>query len=121
MKERLLPAAGPLLGVALFGLAIVILHHELAAHPVRDVLRHLSQISGSSIALSLVLTAGGYLALTGYDALSFHWIRPSLAFSPIALASFIAYVFSHNVGLSFFGGSAVRYRMFTSWGVTPGE
>ncbi len=121
MKERLLAAAGPLLGVALFGLAIGILHHELAAHPFRDVLRHLSAISGGSIALSLVLTAAGYLALTGYDALSFHWIRHSLAYSRIALASFIAYVFSHNVGLSFFGGSAVRYRMFTSWGVTPGE
>ena len=30
-------------------------------------------------------------------------------------------MFSHNVGLSFFGGSAVRYRMFTSWSVSPGQ
>jgi uncharacterized membrane protein YbhN (UPF0104 family) len=30
-------------------------------------------------------------------------------------------VFSHNVGLSFLGGSAVRYRMYSSWGVPPGD
>ena len=45
MKERLLAAAGPLLGVALFGLAIAILHHELAAYHYHDVLEHLSAIS----------------------------------------------------------------------------
>src|SRR4029450_7566795 len=39
----------------------------------------------------------------------------------IALASFLAYVLSHNVGLSFLSGSAVRYRLFSSWGVTPPE
>ena len=121
MKERLLAAAGPLLGVALFGLAIAILHHELAAYHYHDVLGHLGAISRGSIALALGLTAAGYFSLTGYDALAFRWIRHPLGYSRIALASFIAYVFSHNVGLSFFGGSAVRYRMFTSWGVTPGE
>jgi len=121
MKERLLAAAGPLLGVALFGLALAILHHELAGYHYRDVLQHLGAIPRAGVALSLGLTAAGYLSLTGYDALAFHWIRHSLGYSRIALASFIAYVFSHNVGLSFFGGSAVRYRMFTSWGVTAGE
>jgi uncharacterized membrane protein YbhN (UPF0104 family) len=68
-----------------------------------------------------VLTAVGYFTLTGYDALALHWIRSPVRYGRIALASFIAYVFSHNVGLSFFGGSAVRYRMFTSWDVTPPE
>ena len=121
MKERLLAAAGPLLGVGLFGLAIAILHHEIAAYHYHDVLQHLAAISRESIALAIGLTAAGYLSLTGYDALAFRWIRNPLGYSRIALASFIAYVFSHNVGLSFFGGSAVRYRMFTSWGVKPGE
>ena len=121
MKERLLAAAGPLLGVALFALAITILQRELAAYHVHDVLRHVGAIPHESIALALALTAAGYLTLTGYDALAFRWIRHPLAYPRIALASFIAYVFSHNVGLSFFGGSAVRYRMFSSWGVRPGD
>jgi uncharacterized membrane protein YbhN (UPF0104 family) len=121
MKERLLAAAVPLLGVALFGLALAILHRELAAYHYREVLAHLGAISRGSIALAVGLTAAGYLSLTGYDALAVRWICHSLGYARIALASFIAYAFSHNVGLSFFGGSAVRYRMFSSWGVEPGE
>ena len=40
-----------------------------------------------------------------------------LGYPRIALASFVAYVFSHNVGLALFGGSAVRYRMLSSFGL----
>jgi phosphatidylglycerol lysyltransferase len=121
MKERVLAASGSLLGVALFGLAIAILHHELSTFHYRDVMEHLASVSRGRFALALGLTAAGYLSLTGYDLLAFRWLGHPLAYPRIALASFIAFVFSHNVGLSFFGGSAVRYRMFTSWGVRPGE
>jgi phosphatidylglycerol lysyltransferase len=118
MKERLLAAAGPVLGLLLFALAIAILHHELAEYHYDDVVAHLGAIPRSRFAASLGLTALGYLSLTGYDALAFRWIGCALGYPRIALASFIAYVFSHNVGLAFFGGSAVRYRMFTSWGLS---
>ncbi|MFI5216393.1 MAG: bifunctional lysylphosphatidylglycerol flippase/synthetase MprF [Candidatus Limnocylindria bacterium] len=121
MKQRLLAALGPILGLALFAMAALILRHELAEYHYRDVLEHLRAIPAPRLALALALTAVGYLALTGYDALALHWVRRPIRYARIALASFIAYVFSHNVGLSFFGGSAVRFRMFTSWGVTPPE
>jgi phosphatidylglycerol lysyltransferase len=121
MKQRLLAALGPILGFGLFALAVLILHHEVAEFHYRDVLEHLRAIPALRLTLALALTAVGYLTLTGYDALALHWIRRPIRYGRIALASFIAYVFSHNVGLSFFGGSAVRYRMFTSWGVTPPE
>jgi phosphatidylglycerol lysyltransferase len=119
LKQRLLTALGPILGVALFALAIGILHRELAEYHYHDVLAHLRAIPREGTLLALVLTLAGYMALTGYDTLALRWIRSPVRYRRIALASFIAYVFSHNVGLSFFGGSAVRYRMFTSWGVTP--
>src|SRR5262245_34041592 len=121
MKERFLAAIGPVLGIGLFGLAIAILHHELAAYHYRDVMAHLAAIPRSGVVLAFALTAAGYVSLTGYDTLAFRWIGHPLRYSRIALASFVAYVFSHNIGLSFFGGSAVRYRMFTSWGITPAE
>src|SRR5262245_6738373 len=121
MKERLLAAVGPLIGLALFVLAAVILQRELAGYHYDDVLAHLNAIEPGQIGLALAFSALGYLSLTGYDALAFRWIRSPLRYPKIALASFIAYAFSHNVGLSFFGGSAVRYRMFTTWGVTPSQ
>ena len=53
--------------------------------------------------------------------LAFRWIGRPLALARIALASFIAFAFSHNVGLAFLGGSAVRYRMYSSWGIAPAD
>ena len=121
MKERFATALGPFLGLALFALAAWILHHELSEYHYGDVVGHLAAIPHRDVALAIALTVLGYLLLTGYDTLALRWVGSPLSYPPIALASFIAFVFSHNVGLSFFGGSAVRYRMFTSWGVTVGE
>jgi phosphatidylglycerol lysyltransferase len=121
MKERWLAAIAPIIGLALFAATITILHRELAAYHLADVVRHLEAIPTRQLGAALVFTFAGYVALTGYDLLAFRWIGRALAMRRIALASFIAYVFSHNVGLSFLGGSAVRYRMYSSWGVPPAD
>ncbi len=121
MRQRILAALGPLLGAVLLAVAIAVLRHEFQTYHLQDVLGHMREIPARRLALALALTALGYLALTGYDALAFRYIRNALAYRRIALASFVAFVFSHNVGLSFFGGSAVRYRMLSSWGVRAEE
>lgn len=117
MRERLLAATGSLVGVVIFAVAIVVLHAELIDHPYPEVLGQLARIPRGQVALAILLTAASYLTLTGYDALALRWIGFPLGYARIALASFIAFVFSHNVGVSFLGGSAVRYRMFTNWGI----
>jgi uncharacterized membrane protein YbhN (UPF0104 family) len=99
VKQRLLAMLGPLLGVALFAVAIAILQHELEEYHYGDVVEHLSQIPTARLLLAVALTALGYLALTGYDTLALRWIGSSLRYRLIALASFVAYVFSHNIGL----------------------
>lgn len=117
MKQRLLAALGPVLGGILLVLAVLVLRHEFEGYHLHDVLGHVRNIPGRRLALAFVLTVFGYVTLTGYDALAFRYVRTALPYRRIALASFVAYVFSHNVGLSFFGGSAVRYRMLSGWGV----
>ena len=114
MSERIAAWAGPLAGLALFAFAAVILHRELAEVDYRDVLVHFHAVPASRVALAFGLTVAGYLALTGYDTLALRSLGRKLAYPRIALASFVAYVLSHNVGFAFLSGSAVRYRMFTS-------
>jgi phosphatidylglycerol lysyltransferase len=121
MKERLAAAFGPLLGLVLFAAAALILRRELAEYHYRDVAAHLAAIPRGKIAASLGLAAVGYLSLTGYDALALRFVGRRLPYRRVALASFVAYVLSHNVGLAFVSGSAVRYRMFSTWGVTAPE
>jgi len=121
MKERLLAGLGPVLGFCLFCLAILILHHELERFHFHDILAHLNTIQTGGVLLAFCLTILSYVALTGYDALAFRYIHNDLPYPRIALASFVGYVFSHNIGLSFFGGSAARYRILSSWGIKPAE
>ncbi|MFI5317379.1 MAG: bifunctional lysylphosphatidylglycerol flippase/synthetase MprF [Myxococcota bacterium] len=121
MKERLARALGPLIGIALFGGALWILKREIHQSHPGDVLAHLRAIPPHKLAFALALSALSYTALTGYDALAVRYVNAALAYPRVALTSFIAYVFSHNIGLAFFGGSAVRYRMLSSYGLKAGE
>jgi len=121
LRQRILTALGPLLGAALLTLAFVVLRHEFQTYHLHDILGHLRDIPPRRLGLAFALTILGYLTLTGYDTLALRYIRHALPYRRIALASFVAFVFSHNVGLSFFGSSAVRYRMFSSWGVRAEE
>jgi len=113
--------AASALGVLLFGVALWVLHHELRAHHWKDVVAALRAMPGWRVALALALTALNYAALTGYDGLAFLFLGNRLSYRRIALASFIAYVFSHNVGLALLGGSAVRFRLYSGWGLTTSE
>ena len=118
MRERIAAAVGPLIGVVLFGAAAWILEHELRSFHYGDVMAHLAAIPRSGLLIGLALSGASYLCLTGYDVLALRSTGVRMPYSRIGLASFVAYVFSHNLGLSFLGGSAVRYRMYTTWGVS---
>ena len=59
--------------------------------------------------------------LTGYDLLAFALHRQALPRARIALASFLAYAISNNVGFAMLSGASVRYRFYTRWGVTAEE
>lgn len=116
-RDRLLTLLPPLLGAALFGVALWVLRHELTGFHLADVQAHLASISPRDEAVAVLLMIAGYVALTGYDALGFRWIGNPLSYPRVALASFVGFVFSHNLGLSFLGGNAVRYRILSSFGV----
>lgn len=111
----------PLLVVALLAGAALLLHHELRAYHYDDVRNALRAMPRSSILIALLLTAVSYWILTGYDALALRYLQRPLPYHRTALASFLGYVFSHNVGLSIFGGAAPRYRLYSAWGLTPAE
>ena len=104
-----------MLGLALFCAAIFVLQREIRHYHSGDIAAHLHAIPVSHILAALGLTAGSYLALTLYDTLAMRYVGATLRYRRVALTSFIAYVFSHNIGLAFFGGSAVRFRMYSSF------
>jgi phosphatidylglycerol lysyltransferase len=111
----------PPLAVALFVGAVAILHRELAAYGFRDVVRAAKAVGGAQLGWALALTALNYAVLPGYDAMALSYIRHPLPLGRIAFGSFIAYAFSQTLGFPLLTGNSVRYRLWSSWGLSTGE
>jgi len=111
----------PLLSLALFGVALLALHHALAGHHYRDIAAHIENISASRLSLAAVLTLAGYVVLTGYDFLGLRYIGKTLPRARVAAASFTAYAFSNNIGFAALAGGSVRLRLYSGWGLSTVE
>jgi phosphatidylglycerol lysyltransferase len=119
MRRSVRRNIGYVISLSLFVVAMIVLHHELRRYHYRDIVAELKQVRPALLALAASLTALDYLVLVGYDALALRYIRHRLEWSKIALASFIGYVFSHN--MTIVGGSTARYRIYSALGVSASE
>lgn len=111
----------PALAVVLFTVAIRTLHRELSGHPFSETVSRIGGIPGGSILQAILMASLGYAALTGYDALALRHIGLPLPYRRTALASFVSYAFSHNLGLTMLGGAPVRFRLYSAWGLSAVE
>lgn len=107
----------PLVSVVLFAAAAWALYGALQGHDPGDVVSQLASLSTKQILAAIGLTAASYFMLTGYEALAMRHVGHRLPYPKLALASFVSYVFAHNVGVSLLSGGAVRYRIYTAEGI----
>ena len=84
--SRLVASAGrwwhrlsPLVGIALFAIAVLVLGGELRKMPPRELAATMRQVPATALALAALLTFLNYLILTGYDQLAFVYIRRPIA------------------------------------------
>ncbi len=116
--RRPLQTISPLIGVVLFAAALWILHGELHAYHLNDILGYLHAVPRLSIASAALLTVLSYLTMTFYDFLALKYIERPLHPLRTAFASFIGYAFSNSVGFSMLAGASVRFRLYSSWGLS---
>jgi uncharacterized membrane protein YbhN (UPF0104 family) len=121
IRRKITRTVGPLLGLLLFAVALFILHKELKNYSYHDMIRSLGEIPTLRLSMALSLTILNYFIMTGYDHLALRYIRYSLSYGKIALASFIGYAFGTNIGLSMLARSSVRYRLYSAWGLSAVE
>jgi phosphatidylglycerol lysyltransferase len=118
MKKRLLLSLGPLFGLFLFTLALWVIHNELKEYHYHEIVNQLLALPAPGIFFATGFTILSYLIMTGYDILALQYIKNPLPYRKIALASFIGYAFSNNIGFSMLAGSSVRYRLYSAWGLS---
>ncbi len=66
-------------------------------------------------------TLAAYVALGEYDQLALRHLGKKIAWRFVFLCSFTTYALSHNVGASVLSGAVVRYRAYSSKGLTAAE
>jgi phosphatidylglycerol lysyltransferase len=119
--RRLFERTIPFLGVVLFGLALLVLRHELAGIPWGEVRAGLGAIPLPALVAAAGLTALSFLVLGAYDRLGVRYTQAALAEVRTGLASFLAFAFSHALGFPLFTGAPVRYRLYSFWGLTTDQ
>ena len=108
-----------LLPLLLFSAALFALSRQLHALHLHEIKESFSAIPRFRIALALFISACGYLLLTGYDWLALRHLRVTLPFRKTANASFISTSISYNVGLNILASGALRFRLYSYYGLTP--
>ena len=109
---------GIILSVVIIAVAAVVLYRKLHNINVSKVLTAMATVEYRDVAISAMFVAAGYFTLTFYDLFALRTIgRKDVPYRIAALAGFTSYSVGHNVGASVFTGGAVRYRIYSAWGL----
>ncbi|MBV8783469.1 MAG: UPF0104 family protein, partial [Gammaproteobacteria bacterium] len=109
---------GPLAVLGVFGAAALLLHRQFAQLHIRTVFAHLHAIPRRQILNALGFTALSYWLLTTYEVLALRYLRRAIPYTRVVFTSFIAYAFGHTLGFAVFTGSAIRFRLYATAGIT---
>src|SRR5215470_10443312 len=116
--KQILHKLGVVISIAVIGFACYELYHRLHGIDVAEVVDAMKGIEPHRIAHATLCVAAGYFTLTFYDWFAVRAIgRTDVPYRVNALAGFTSYSIGHNVGASVFTGGAVRYRIYSAWGL----
>ncbi|MFY9602235.1 MAG: lysylphosphatidylglycerol synthase domain-containing protein [Pseudolabrys sp.] len=113
---------GVLLSIAIITVAVVVLFHMLRDINTEEVVAALKATQPHDIAAAAFFVACGYFTLTFYDWFALRTIgRAEVPYRVAALTGFTSYSIGHNVGATVFTGGAVRYRIYSMYGLDAVE
>src|ERR1700684_1617557 len=116
--RQLLHRLGVAVRLTVIGIACYVLYHMLRGIDVDEVVEAIKQTEPRQIALAALFVAAGYVTLTFYDLFAVRAIgRPDIPYPINSFAALTSYSIGHNVGASVFTGGAVRYRIYSAWGL----
>jgi uncharacterized membrane protein YbhN (UPF0104 family) len=109
---------GVFLSLCIIGIAVYVLFHMLRDINVAEVYSALKAVDPHHIGFAAVFVAFGYFTLTFYDWFALRTIgRHEVPYRIAAMAGFTSYSIGHNVGATVFTGGAVRYRIYSAYGL----
>lgn len=118
---KIKPYIWPSIGLTAVAVCLWLLYRDLSGLSLADVASSLAAISGQNWALAAGGAVLAYTALAGYDRVALNYLGRPMPWLFIVACSFTAYAVGHNIGASVFSGAVVRYRAYSSRGLSAAE
>lgn len=114
---------GPaVLGLALAGLAVHLLHGAIASIHLSEVAAAVASTPAETIALGILATFISYCALAFYDVIAVWAVAPGKVSLKVAAGAGAAgYAISNALGFPLITGGSVRYRIYAAEGLSRGD
>jgi glycosyltransferase 2 family protein len=111
------------LGVAasllIIAFAVTTLVRTLKGVDTGVILTALTEIPPGHIALAALCVIGAFCTLTFYDFFALRTIgKKHVPYRIAALSSFASYTIGHNIGATVFTGGAIRFRIYSDYGLS---
>ena len=110
---------GIALSLVIIAFAITTLVHTLKGVDTGVILIALTEKSPHNIALAALCVVGAFCTLTFYDFFALRTIgKKHVPYRIAALSSFTSYTIGHNIGATVFTGGAIRFRIYSDYGLS---
>src|SRR6201996_6392703 len=111
------------LGIAVSLLIIVLAITKLVRTPkgvdTGGILTGLTDIRPHNVALAALCVIGAFCTLTFYDFFALRTIdKNHVPYRIAAMSSFASYTIGHNIGATVFTGGAIRFRIYSDYGLS---
>src|ERR1700757_3859759 len=99
--------------------AVTTLVRTLKGVDTSIILTALTDIAPHRIALAALCVVGAFCTLTFYDFFALRTIAKNhVPYRIAALSSFTSYTIGHNIGATVFTGGAIRFRIYSDYGLS---
>src|SRR3954466_7821662 len=111
------------LGIAaslvIIALAVTHLVRTLKGVDTAIILTAVTELPPYHIALAALCVVGAFCTLTFYDYFALRTIgKKHVPYRIAAMSSFTSYTIGHNIGATVFTGGAIRFRIYSDYGLT---
>jgi hypothetical protein len=118
--KRIFDFIWPAIGFMAVSVSLWLLYREFQGESVGpEVWEHVTSISPKHYMMAILSTLVAYAALAWYDRIALlHLGIKHISWVFISLCSFTTYAIAHNIGATVFSGAMVRYRAYSSKGLS---
>jgi glycosyltransferase 2 family protein len=119
--KRVTEVLWPIIGLGAVAFSSWLLFRELSDLSLADVAAAVRAISPSHWLFAIASTVMAYGALAWYDQIALAHLGHRLSWRFVALTSFTTYALAHNIGATVFSGAVIRYRAYSTKGLSAAE